>query len=89
MDTIPLDKLPKYLDKAYRLATIGDEKERGRLQALAEARQNSEGAFGSMTSSTPTGNQTKLSEDEKKVAARMGIAEDKYLKSKIALEKQT
>lgn len=87
MDTIPLDRLPKYLDKAYRLATIGDEKEHSRLQALAEARQNSEGAFSSMTSSSPTGKENKLTDEEKKVAARMNISEEKYLKSKQTLNK--
>lgn len=87
LDSIPLDRLDKYLHKAYRLATINDRDEQARVEALVEARNNSEASFGSIPSSGLKSNETKLSPDEIKVARKMGISEEDYLKNKLALDK--
>jgi transcriptional regulator of met regulon len=51
IDKIPLSSLNKYLHKAYRLATLDDEKEQSRAKGVLEAKKNAEGAFGSFSSS--------------------------------------
>lgn len=79
---IPLDTLPTFLDKAYRLATSSDDKERARLQGMVDARKNNQAAFGNIPSGSIRENTTELSPEEKKVAKRLGVSEDKYLKQK-------
>lgn len=83
--SIDLTRLPKYLSKAYRLATVGDEAEAARLKGIMEARQNSEATFSSMPSSGARGSDTTLSEDERATAKKLGISEEAYLKQKKAL----
>lgn len=86
--SIPLDQLPMYLEKAYHLATRDDEKERSRMQGMIQARQNSDATFSSMPSSSIRQSDNTLSPEEKKVAKRLGIGEDKYLKQKKEIAKQ-
>lgn len=88
MNSIPLDRLPKYLEKAYRLATINDANEKARLDGLLQARQNNEASFSSVPSSSVNGQKVQLSDEEKKVARRMNISEEDYLKQKIALQNE-
>lgn len=80
--TIPLNSLPMYLEKAYQLATVDDDKERERRKALVQARQNSDAVFSSIPSSSLRTEDMKLSSEEKIVAKGLGIAEDKYLAQK-------
>lgn len=87
INSIPLHKLNRSLEKAYRYVTADDREEQGRLEGLVEARQNSEATFGSIPSSSINSQAVKLTEDEKKVARRMGISEADYLKEKLALDK--
>lgn len=79
---IPLSSLPMYLEKAYQLATIDDEKEQTRRKTLAQARRNADATFSSIPSSDLAEDSTTLSADEKKVAKGLGISEEKYLKQK-------
>lgn len=88
IDSIPLAKLPNYLEKAYKLATVDDRDEQVRSRAVIEARQNIEASFGSMPSGTLRSDNKQLSEEEKKVARKMGISEEKYLKQKQVLENE-
>lgn len=88
LQNIPLDRLDKYLDKAYRLATVGDAAEKARAEAYLTARQNNEASFGNIPSSSANGQKGSLTEDEKKVARRMGISEEAYLKQKEAIAQQ-
>lgn len=85
LDSIPLTRLPNYLEKAYKLATLNDREERARVEGLAEARQNNEASFGNIPSSSLKQN-AQLTEDEKKVAKKMNISEENYLKNKLALQ---
>lgn len=80
--TIPLNALPMYLEKAYQLATVDDDKERERRKALVQARQNNDAAFSSIPSSSLRTEDIKLSPEEKIVAKGLGISEDKYLAQK-------
>ncbi len=85
---LPLDKLPNLLRKAYKLATADDEKERARLRGLAEARNNRDAEFGTIPSSSGSSNQVRLTEEELKVAKRLNITPEKYLKNKEELAKE-
>ena len=79
---IPPTKLRKYLDKAYKLATIDDVEERGRLEGLLQARQNSEAAVGSMPASSGKSSGPDLTAEERIVAKKMGISEKAYAEQK-------
>lgn len=89
LSEVPLNRLGGHLRKAYKLATVDDEKERARLQGLLQAKQNRDAEFGSIPSSSGSPvNQAQLSAEELKVATRLNISPEKYLenKKKIALE---
>lgn len=81
LDSIPLPRLRNYLDKAYKLASSNDREEKARLEAFVEAKQNREASFGTFPSSS-VARQGQLTEEERKVAKRMGISEEDYLKNK-------
>jgi hypothetical protein len=82
IDGIPLPRLRQYLEKAYKLATSSDREERARLEALLEKRQNQEGSFGTFPSSSVGNKAGQLTEEERKVAKRMGLSDEEYLKNK-------
>lgn len=82
VEQIPLDRLPQVLEKAYKLA-VGDE--RARLEGRLEADKNRAGMFGNMPSGNSKSEDEGLSSDEKRVAAKLGITEEKYLKQKQAM----
>ena len=85
LDDIPVARLRQYLEKAYRLATNDDREEQARLKVLIETKQNSQASFGTFPS-TSIGQKTgQLTEEERKVAQKMGIPEEKYLKNKLAI----
>jgi hypothetical protein len=78
INEIPLNKLGTYLDKAYKVATVDDAEERGRTKALLEARQNREGTMGSMPSSNGSNDSITLTSEQRAVAQKLGISEEKY-----------
>lgn len=82
LDSINLSRLPQYLGKAYRLATIDDEAEQNRAKGIIQARQNSEGTFSSMRSSGGQSQKTTLSPEEEATAKKLGISPEKYLEQK-------
>lgn len=88
MNSIPLDRLDRYLDKAYKLATAGDKTEQARMEALIEARQNREASFGSIPSSGAKGRTRTLTPEQQKVARRMNMSEEDYIKELEAIEKE-
>lgn len=79
--SIPLDSLPSFLEKAYKLAISDDEKERARVKGMIEARRNSQASFGNMPSSNTQTNQGELTSEQKRVADRLGVPHAKYLKN--------
>lgn len=80
LNLIPLDRLPKVLEKVYKLATAGDEAEQNRLRGLLEARQNAEAMIGSIPSSGVKGGQPQLTPQQREVARKQGISEQDYIK---------
>ncbi len=78
---IPLDKLPRYLEKAYKLATVDDTAERARLQGIIEARQNNEASFGSIPSSNGKSDSISLTPEQRQAAQKMGVSEEQYAKN--------
>lgn len=88
MNSIPLDRLDRYLDKAYKLATAGDKTEQARMEALIEARQNREASFGSIPSSGAKGRTRTLTPEQQRVARRMNMSEEDYIKQLEEIEKE-
>lgn len=87
LDSINLSKLPQYLGKAYRLATVDDESERARVKGILESQRNSEATFGSIPSTGGKSNNDSLTTDERETAKKLGISEEKYLKQKQEINK--
>lgn len=85
MASLPLDVLPMYLENAYKLVTVDNQKEQARRKGLAQARQNADGTFSSMPSSSLQKNSATLTPEEKKVAKGLGLTEEKYLTQKKAI----
>lgn len=81
MEEIPLDRLPKYLDKAYRLATRDDAEERARIEALIQARQNNEASFGNVHASSGKSDGVQLTPEQKEAARKMRVSEADYAKN--------
>lgn len=78
---IPLDSLQLYLEKAYKLATVDDSKERARVEGMVRARKNNEAAFGNIPSGGVRGNSQELTPEQLKVAQKLGVKPEKYLKN--------
>jgi hypothetical protein len=85
---LPLDTLPMYLENAYKLATMEDQKEQTRRKTLVESRQNMDATFSRIPSANIRSDSKSLDDAEKKVARGLGITEEKYLKQKQAIEKE-
>lgn len=79
---ISLEKLPKYLEKAYSLATMSDTIKKAQETAQAEANSGAAGIISSVPSNSPTASDTTLSPQERQLAKQMGVAEDKWLERK-------
>jgi hypothetical protein len=87
-NSIPLDQLPAFLNQSYKMVvSSSEEKEKAKLEALVETRQNNEAAMGSMSFSGVNAKENELTPEEKEVARKMHISEEKYLKNKIAISK--
>ena len=89
IESIPVDRLPKYLDKAYLLATSQDKEERTRSQEFIEAKRNQAAMIGSMPSSGVRESDFDLTPGETEAARRMNISEEDYKKQKIEMAKET
>ena len=85
---VPLDRLPKYLRYAHRIAHSADVEKQAKRSALASAEENKAASIGSFpASSGKTEGKIKLSDRERKIASAMGISEEDYAKNKAAIEK--
>ena len=89
-NSIPADQLGAFLDKAYKnIVNSADEKEQARLKGFIEATQNREAAMGSMSfSGVKTGSIT-LTQDQKDVARKMHISEEKYIQNLKEMQEET
>lgn len=88
IESIPVDRLPKYLEKAYLLAIAGDKEERTRSQEFVEAKRNAAATIGSMPSSGVNSSDFSLTPGEKEAARRMNISEEDYIKQKKEIAKE-
>ncbi len=86
--SIPLDKLERSIEKAYRLATLDDQVERARSQAYIEARVNNEARIGSMAATGTSGESLVLTPGQKEAARKMGISEEDYKKQLQEIQKE-
>jgi hypothetical protein len=79
---VSLEKLPRYLDKAYKLATINDVATKAKEEAIAEISSGANGIMSSIPSSSPNASDVGLTPQERVLAERMGVSEAKWLENK-------
>lgn len=87
-NSIPPSRLNVYLEKAYKLAIIGDDVESARNQAYIDARQNALATMGSMPSSGANRSSVELTPGQREAARRMNISEEDYKKQLVEIEKE-
>jgi len=86
LNSVPLDRLPKFLEGAYVLANV--DKLAGQGKGLLTAEENRQASIGSLSAASGTGGEsTTLTPEERAVASRMGISAEDYIKAKKDLAK--
>jgi len=84
---VPLDRLPKYLRYAHRIAHSADAEKQATRSALASVEENKAASIGSFpASSGKAEGKIQLTNRERETASAMGISEEDYAKSKAAIE---
>jgi len=85
---ISLDRLPKYLRYAHRIAHSADAVEQAKRSALASAEENKAASIGSFpASSGKAEGKIQLTNRERETASKMGISEEDYAKNKALIAK--
>jgi len=74
---VSLEKLPKYLEKAYSLATLPEALKKAREDASGNA-----GIISSVPSSSPPAEGATMTPAEREVAKRMGVTDERWLENK-------
>ena len=87
LDTIPLDKLNTVFENAYNFATLDEKVNKAKEEGTAEAQVNS-GIIGSLPSSSPNNEATTLSAEERAIAKKQGVTDEKYLQRKKEIEER-
>lgn len=82
INSIPLNKLETFFNKAYNLATLEDQKRQAQEQTKVEMQTAGGGIIGSMPSSSPVTETITLTPQERKHAKALGISEEKWLQRK-------
>ena len=82
LEDVPLNKLDKFLEDAYFLATKEDQIKKAKEEGINEASNQNRGIIGSMPSQSANPDEINLTTAEKKVAAAAGWDEKKYLEMK-------
>ena len=82
VNTISLQKLPRYLENAYFIANKEALIETAKLEALTANKVNQQGSIGSIPSSSGMSSELELSASERETAQKMGIPVAKYLARK-------
>jgi hypothetical protein len=82
LQDVSLTKLPRFLEKAYDLATKDEQRQAARDAGKAEALGESAGIIGSMPSGSVNPDKVTLTLQEKEAARKMRISEEKYLENK-------
>ena len=89
ISSINLEKLPKYLANAFKLANLDGDIEKATSEAQLKARKNAQGVIGSIPSSGSVSEELEMTPEERETAKRLGITEEKYLKNKKDLSEAT
>jgi len=79
---VSLSKLPRFLEKAYDLATKDEQIHAAAEAAKAKTLEESAGIIGSMPSGSVDTSEVGLSAKEKEVARKMNISEEQFLENK-------
>lgn len=82
LEDVPINKLNKFLEDAYFLATKDKQLEEARSRGIQEASVENRGIIGSMPSQSANPDTITLTAQEKAVAAKAGWDEKKYLEMK-------
>ncbi len=85
---VSLTKLPRFLEKAYDLATKEEQKLAAREAGKSEALGESAGIIGSLPSGSVNPSDVKLTNVEKEIARKQQITEEQYLENKKAILKR-
>lgn len=83
LSSIPLTKLPKYLENAHFIANKQDLVDQGKRSALLSQQENNAASIGSFAASSSGKSEgVSLSKSERETAQKMGVSEEKYAKRK-------
>jgi len=82
VNTISLQKLPRYLENAYFIANKENLIETAKLEALTANKVNQQASIGSIPASSGMSSELELSASEREAAQKMGIPVAKYLARK-------
>lgn len=89
VNSISLDKLPKYLRYAHRVAHTQEIAEQAKRSALISNEENRAASIGSFAASSgKTGSGVTLTNREREVARKMHISEEDYLKQKVKIQSE-
>src|SRR3990167_3759913 len=88
--TIPMDKLPRYLENAHFLANKDKIVEQAKRSALLDKETNDSATIGSFAASSGQGASqgVKLTNREREMAQKLGISEEAYAKRKATIEEE-
>lgn len=88
LEGISVARVPEILNKAYYLATREEREKVIREKAKSDANSEATGLIGAMPSGSAESEEITLTEPEKKIAERLGLKEDDYLKNKKEIAKR-
>jgi len=81
--TIPLSKLPKYLENAHFIVNKDELIQKGKRSAMISQEENNQASIGSFAASSgKKDGSVQLTNRERDVARKMGVSEEKYAKRK-------
>lgn len=89
INSLPLSKLPRFLENAHFLANKDQVVENARRSALLDQRSNDSATIGSFAASSGQSVPgVRLSNREREIASKMGVSEEAYAKRKGEIEKE-
>ena len=80
--SISLERLPKYLEKSYNLATMDEKVKKVAETARAEAQMGATGQISSIPSTGGVAEDVSLTPTDRANAQKMGVTDEKWLERK-------
>ena len=77
INTVPLTKLPTLLERTYMSIKAKELKEEGRLEGVAEARENAYGTLNTMPSGSPSQPSGGITSKQAEIAEKLGVDPEK------------